>query len=191
MTHLTLDERLELIEEAGEPVHPHLGVCARCRDEVVAARAALAAAGREEVPEPSPLFWEHLSARVAERVAEAPAPSRRSWVPRVFVPLAIGASVLLLAVAVDRHRALDHVPAPSPVQRSEAGTAPDSGAADDEEWAILSHLAGDFDVETLSDSLGTSRAGGAETAVWQLDEHERAELAVLLRAELKQGPAGS
>jgi hypothetical protein len=60
--------------------------------------------------------------------------------------------------------------------------------ADDEQWTLLASLAADFDVETLSDSLGRPGAGEAALAVWQLNEQERAELAVLLRAELQQCP---
>jgi hypothetical protein len=69
MTHLSPDERLALIESAGAPEHPHLSACARCRAEVEEGRAALGDARLSEVPEPSPLFWEHLSARVSERMA--------------------------------------------------------------------------------------------------------------------------
>jgi hypothetical protein len=61
-------------------------------------------------------------------------------------------------------------------------------ATDDAQWMLLANLAADFDVETLSDSLGRPAAGGADVAVWQLNEHERSELAVLLRAELQKHP---
>jgi len=60
---------------------------------------------------------------------------------------------------------------------------------DDESWSMLGQLAGEFDVDTLSDSLGTSEAAGTEYGVYDLDAQERASLADLLRAEMGQGSA--
>jgi hypothetical protein len=192
MTHLSPDERLRLIELADEPDHPHLGECASCRAEIAAARALLADARLAQVPEPSPLFWEHFSRRVSDSIAAEPEPVRARWGAwRVLIPLSVGVAALLLTVVIDR------VSVPGPVPESRTASVSESGSAttgligDDAEWVVLSRLAAEFDLETLSDSLGTSGAGGAEHAVWQLNEQERVELARLLRAVLQQGPSGS
>ena len=190
MTHLSPDERLALIEAAGAPDHPHLAACARCRAEVEEARAALGEVRLAEVPEPSPLFWEHLSARVSERMAaEAEAPRR------VGAPLA-GAG----AGDGRRHRRgprrlrsiegrFERRPRPRRSPAAVSAEAAAVAAGDDESWSMLGDMAGEFDVDTLSDSLGTSEAAGAENAVYQLNAQERANLAELLRAEMGQGPA--
>jgi hypothetical protein len=189
MTHLSPDERLALIESAGAPDHPHLAACARCRAEVEEARAALGEARLSEVPEPSPLFWEHLSARVSERIAAEPATPRRfgaAW--RVLVPTAVGVIAVIFAVWIDRgaHRA-PTPPAPVPgAVSAETAVVP---AGDDESWSMLGLLAAEIDVDTLSDTLGTSEAAGAANAVYQLNALERARLAGLLRAEMGQGSA--
>lgn len=192
MTHLSVDERLALMDAAGEPSHPHLADCARCRAEVASGRETLSELRRAEVPEPSPLFWEHFSARVAESVAAPPEPLKRPWVGwRLVGPLTLGAVALVLTVLVEREPAVRHVrqAANAIVLDNSAQMVPLEG--DEEQWNVLSLLAGEFDLETLSDSLGKSGTVGAESAVWQLNEQERVELARLLSAELRQGTAGS
>jgi hypothetical protein len=188
MTHLNLDERLALIEAGGEREHPHLLLCARCRAEVDAARAVLADARAVTVPEPSPLFWDSLSRRISDRIF-ADGPDRVSvgwpfW--RVLVPLTVTVCALLLAVGVDhqtRQRTL--APAEAGVSGEDAGDLADVTGTDDE-WALLARLAGEFDFETLADSLGPSREGTAGSAVWELSEQERIELTALLRTPLQQ-----
>lgn len=194
MTHLSLDERLALIEANAQPDHPHLRACSRCRIEIEEGRAALGEARASEVPEPSPLFWAHLSARVAERTAieEAVRPRPTRWVLRVLVPSAVGIAVLALAVWVERggprHPAAT-ARAPATVSMaSAAAVATTEGAGDDESWAMLGDMAGEFDVDTLSDSLGTSGAG-VDNGVYDLSPDERASLADLLRAEMGREPS--
>jgi hypothetical protein len=186
MRHLSLGDRIALIEAPGAPAHPHLVVCGRCRAEVTSARAALHDARGVTVPEPSPLFWDHFSARVSERVAASPQPVPGWSAPwRVLVPLAVGVAALVMAVVLDRGPEPHDSPRPAadPVAGSRTPTGP---AAGDGQWGVLSQVAGDFDVETLRDSLGASGAGVAEDAVWQLNERERAELAALLQSELQR-----
>jgi hypothetical protein len=190
MSHLSRDEWLALVESDEDPRSPHLAACERCREDVATGRALLAGLGRVDVPEPSPLFWDHFSARVAASLDAQPAPLvRRGTRWRILVPLAVGVAALVMAVALDRGR-----PAPSGAPIQPAAVASDASPeqlGDDEHWQVLSSMAGDFDVETLSDSLGRSGETGSESAVWQLNEQERAELTRLLRAELQPGDSGS
>jgi hypothetical protein len=190
MRHIQADERLALIEAGEEPAHPHLARCARCRAEVAEGRAVLRDARLVDVPEPSPLFWDALSRRVSGGITEAGHRQVRSVWPfwRALIPLTVGVVALLIAVGVDRGTR------PVPAAQAPAAATIDqvsawSGVeADDGQWVLLGQLAADFDLDTLADSLGSSGADGADSAVWQLSERERAELAVLLRAELQQQP---
>ncbi len=59
-------------------------------------------------------------------------------------------------------------------------------ASVDGEWAVLVHLAGEFDLDTLADSLGRPGESAAESAIWELNVQERVELAALLRLEVQQ-----
>jgi len=193
MTHLSLDERLALIEAEGEPEHPHLAECARCLAEVSAARIALADAGRVPMPEPSPLFWDHFSRRVSEQVAAiAHEPVGRSRAPwRLLVPLAVGVAALIMTVVIDRRPVAHETSASLAVPNRAVDESPSGAAGDDAQWLVLSQAAEGLDPETLSDSLGMSGAGDVESAVWELTEQERAELTALMRAEIRRGSSGS
>jgi hypothetical protein len=188
MTHLNLDERLALIEAPDEPRHPHLAACARCRAEVDAGRSALAEARSVPVPEPSPLFWDALSRRVSERLgAEEPARAAFGWrFWRVFVPLAATVGAFVIAVGLD-HEARPPLPAPSSVVLGVNGNGEEATAPGlEDEWAVLANVAGEFDLDTLADSLGRTGQSAADSAMWELTERERIELTALLRAELQQ-----
>jgi hypothetical protein len=191
MTHLSVDERLALIEGAGEPRHPHLAACERCACEVADGRAALLDARTADVPDPSPLFWEHFSVRLSRRLDEEPRQTAErngaSW--RILVPFAAAVALLVMAVAVQRWPAA--VPIRATPDVAAAVPATDQSEADDEGWAVLGSMAGDYDVDTLDDSLGRSLSPGAESVVWHLNEGERAELTRLLQAEMQSVRSGS
>lgn len=80
MSHLS---REELIDSLDRPLPParqvHATSCPRCRHERAALAAVLHDVARVEMPEPSPLFWDHLSARVREQLAHEPPPSTPGW----------------------------------------------------------------------------------------------------------------
>ncbi len=76
MKHLSHDELLDAAEGHGGG-REHVDACTACRAEVEALAAALREAKSVDVPEPSPLFWEHLAARVREG-CEAGAGTARS-----------------------------------------------------------------------------------------------------------------
>ncbi len=68
MRHLTPEEFVDLAEGArAEASAPHLQACDACRRQLAELRATMSAAADIDAPEPSPLFWDHFSARVARR----------------------------------------------------------------------------------------------------------------------------
>src|SRR5438105_8300401 len=104
MRHLQSQELIDLAEGARpESSAVHLQACDECRRRLTDLRAAMSAAATVDVPEPSPLFWDHFSARVhraIEAERESPAPQFGwAWLRRPLV-WAPGLAALLLAVAV-------------------------------------------------------------------------------------------
>src|SRR3974390_55701 len=103
MAHLKPARLVDLAAgvEAEQSVTP-LAECEMCRRALAELRATMAAIktprdpGSNVVPEPSPLFWDHLSARVRDAVAEEGSPTRVGWLdrclrPRVIAPVLAGA----------------------------------------------------------------------------------------------------
>ena len=86
MSHLSRDERLLALDGALEATRQtHLASCAACRTDVETLGRVLARVRAVDVPEPSPLFWDHLAARVGDAIARepAPVPERGWWSPRL------------------------------------------------------------------------------------------------------------
>ncbi len=81
MTHLTADELVDAVEgtlDAGR--RAHLSACEACETEVRKLSAILREAREIDVPEPSPLFWRHFSARVHAAIQGETAPGG-GWAP--------------------------------------------------------------------------------------------------------------
>ncbi len=193
MKHLSPDERLRLVEAPTAVPHPHLDRCDVCRREVEGLRAVLEETRSTPVPEPSPLFWDHFAARVAERVRrEDVAPRAPGWsVWRLLVPVGVGAAALVAALAVFTLRPLPGAGPVRPAASASSLGAPSGAEGDDEIWAAVTSLADDVGFEGVSESGVAPSSGAIDGAVWRLSDRERAEFGRLLRAELDRAPAGS
>jgi hypothetical protein len=195
--HLTPDELIDLSEgaDAGD-ASAHVRGCETCRAEVAALQAAMSSAASVDVPEPSPLFWDHLSARVRENIAAEPAPARRwTWAAGLPMPSWSGVAVAAVAAAIG---IAVYVTAPRSWLLRD--TTPDSreattelvlqpfGAADDPSLALVADLTEQLDPGAVAETGWTSHAGGVEEAVANLTDDERIELQRLLQEAMeKQG----
>ena len=205
MKHLTRTELLEAVESPaqGPSRHArHLDECAACREEVAALRAVLARAADDPLPEPSPLFWDHFSARVAEAVRGESISARASWLSHVRRPLttwAVAAATLVLAIMTVLWRATLHAPSPAgppTMPSSVASTAParSDGLAPlpvdnpdtDARWAVVRVAAEDLAWDDVRDAGISADPGAAEGVALELTADERSELARLLNRELKR-----
>ena len=74
MKHLS-DEAVVDLAEGGSAGRDHLATCGECRTRVESMQQTMEVLLGDHVPEPSPLFWEHLSNRVSRAIADEPAPS--------------------------------------------------------------------------------------------------------------------
>src|SRR5687767_6494410 len=82
--HLSSQEFVNALEGKGRllpaPRQAHLDGCEGCRAQVAELRALLEDAGHAaDVPEPSPLFWDHFQVRVLTAVQSEGQPARYVW----------------------------------------------------------------------------------------------------------------
>src|SRR5437899_561452 len=103
MKHLSIEELIDLTEpdiaSSRSRLTAHLSTCAECRRQVAELRQMLSGAADAAVPEPSPLFWDHLWTRIREEIAAEPAPWR--WrVVDLFVVRRFVVSLLACGLAV-------------------------------------------------------------------------------------------
>jgi len=184
MNHLSSDELVDVVEGTLGPERlAHAQQCAACGAHAEQLRAVLGDAKAVSVPEPSPLFWQHFSARVNVAIAADEAP-RPHWLPawlgwRVLTPLgALALLIFALATSVPRP------PVPPEIAGGNAPDAPlDLASVGEQEWAVLSETVGPVDLDAAQDA-GIVRLGDAERAALQLTVAEQRELVRLLQAEM-------
>lgn len=80
--HLTPEELIDSRErQLPAARQAHADACVVCRAELARLDDVLREVAAVDVPEPSPLFWDHLSARIRDRVADEPTPAPASENP--------------------------------------------------------------------------------------------------------------
>jgi hypothetical protein len=145
-----------------------------------------------EVPEPSPLFWEHLSQRVHHAVAAEPVPSR-SWSGRLTLAWAggvVGAvAMILLAVTVSmRHQPVQvgsaAVARPVVAEPVAAGNSLPA-LEDDASFSVMGELASEMDFEEAGAAGLTVSPSTAENAFSQMSGDEQRAVVELLQQEIK------
>jgi hypothetical protein len=199
MTHLSETEFVDLAADALDPRRAaHVETCASCRDRSDALRAMLREVSSVVVPEPSPLFWEHMSARVREGVAAAPVPARLGWrwpALRGLVPIGAAAAVavaiisgaLMLRTARDGRSpsavVTDHAAATAAPDAAPAAT-PDPDNA--EVWDVLTSAASTIRFDEAHAAGMHVHPAAIDHAVQDLSAAERNELGRLLQSELKR-----
>jgi hypothetical protein len=201
MRHLTTEQLIDLAEGVRpESSAPHLRSCETCRDKLLELRTTLFAAGSVNVPQPSPLFWDHFSARVhdaveAEGATGTSAIGRWSWLS--VSPIRVGTfAVVVLALVIAIRGGRPGVPVPQPAGATAAvgessgdvspGGALPSGlmVADDPSLSLVADLAADMDWDTASEAGFTTHVGVDNDAVTDLTDSERRVLNQLLKGEL-------
>jgi hypothetical protein len=199
MSHLSRDERLLAVDDVLEaPRAAHLAACEGCRAEVEALRGVVARVRAVDVPEPSPLFWDHLAARVGDAIRAGAATGARacvggtrrsgggdsprspSWPPAARMwrraPPATPAVAVLRSGPATGARA-GATPALS-------ATSTEAGDERDEGWGLIAAMADETDLTPGDATALAPLAGQSELSISQLSRDERAALIAELEAEL-------
>jgi hypothetical protein len=188
--HLGSDELIDLAERTRpESDAPHLRSCERCRAQVEELRRAMATAAEVDVPEPSPLFWPHLSARVHDAVLAEGTPNEtgRSWLIgwRMW-PIGLAALAACVVAVVLTSRVSTPARAPAASYQAESTAQPDALPDDDPALNLVADLASTLTYEEASELEISTHAGSVDEAVSGLSADERQELHRLLNDALRR-----
>jgi len=192
--HLTSEELVDIAEGTrSEASAPHLAGCDPCRAQLSDLRAMMSVAAVVDVPEPSPLLWDHLSSRVSTAVAAEAAGAELAPSRDVFrtlfgsrtlqVALALAGSLLIVVLINGRPTA---PAAPEAPGFTVADAVPDPlgvAADDDDSLTLVASLTDGQDLETVREA-GLAPRGSAEHAVTHMSDGELRELSRLLKEEL-------
>jgi hypothetical protein len=178
----------------------HFDECQACREKADAFAATVAAVQQKPVPEPSPLFWEHFSARVRTAIESEPPPAAgwRLVLSRPSLRWSAVAAAAALVIAVGLWRTDTRAPSPSTAdsQIAVTGSARDVPAdqsfedlESDEAWALVRSVADELDADEIDAAGVRARPGATERVVSGLSESERVALAELIQSEIKTHPS--
>jgi hypothetical protein len=199
--HLRDTEFVDLLDGA-LPIErmSHVERCQACRERADAFATTVEAVQQKPVPEPSPLFWEHFSARVRTAIENEPAPARgwRQMLSRPSVRWSAVATAAALLIAVGPWRASPPAPTPSTAGAQFAADSPgrdvppDQSSEDleaDEAWALVRSVADELDADEIDAAGVRARPGAVERVASGLSDAERVALAELIQSEIKARPS--
>jgi hypothetical protein len=199
MKHLSNDQLLGAVD--GDTAHAaHLISCESCRARVDELRQIVALTTQVEVPEPSPLFWDHFSERVREIVAAEPEARHGRWGGRVGFGLTaslVGALAIIVVGFAVTLRTGQPMPASSTeaemTQTDLAGAGNDlssldalSSQSDDATWALMGDLASQIDWDAAAEVVLVLNPGSADRALGTLSQEERQLVVELLEQEIQK-----
>lgn len=168
----------------------HLAACGPCGARVAELHELMRALPAVDVPEPSPLFWDHFPSRVS-RAIDAPAAPRRWCSPAGLLWGSAAAAVIVLGLLLMPMRTVpvDDAPVTAALARPSATLLADPFDDDletDDAWALVRSVAEDLDYDDARQIGVAPRAGSIDRVALELSADERAELARLIEQELRR-----
>jgi hypothetical protein len=200
-THLSSQEFVDALGEK-DGVLPaarqsHLEGCASCQSQLAQLRALIDdASDGADVPEPSPLFWDHFQARVLTAVQGVEQPGRRAWwMNWVDVRTMVALGAVVVAVVASAALYVSRPAPPAPAALTDSGTdggqvigsgalTDASGSLDNDEWEFVTSVMSDLDGDDIHEVLAPSR-DAVDAAIEGLTVAERDRFVRLLKGELE------
>jgi hypothetical protein len=215
MRHLAPGDLVDLAEGArAADSMPHLAACEACQRQVADLRAAMAGISSEgSIPEPSPLFWDRLSARVRDGVRNEDAPvralyfgsflsARRLALAAVWCVVVIAIGTALGSRLIAPRPQIPGASAPAgrvePVQpieptdnvQSAQATSPALGSVDDPSLSLVADYGKTLDWDEVREQMSMpAHTRSIDATVSELNAEERQELHRLLTEELARRAA--
>ena len=196
MYHLDDTQLVDAVDgrlDAATAAHAH--ACEQCQARLNEMRRMLGALAAVDVPEPSPLFWDHFPSRVSRAIDPTAAPQPWFTPARLVWGSAAGlVMVALLLLLAPRVMSPAGEGSPTDGAGDSTSTAlnhlepwpADDDLDADEAWALVRSVAEDIDYEDARQIGVAPRAGSIERVAMELSDSERAELARLIEQELKR-----
>jgi hypothetical protein len=201
MTHLTPDQFIDSIDaieaidatiELPRAASAHLAGCQVCQAEQASLAEALGAARAVAMPEPSPLFWENFSRRVAAATSDEAVPGslatgglwRHGWRP--FATVAVAACALALVVVMRGGPRLDdsnRVGVPAVAALTPAVAPVEVVGMDDGSLNVVAAVAADLKTDELQ-QVARPSADATGAAMEDLTPAQCAELIRLIKAQM-------
>lgn len=207
--HLSMDDYLRASTgDAPASVRSHLDSCGDCRGLVELLVRTERDAKAASVPEPSPLFWAHLSERIRVAIDTSPRASRWEWLasldarfPRRRPAWLMGASLVVGALVMAIWTMTEPRPAVETASRPPASTDGQRAAVttpvveqvtlgveqEDLEWDLMMDVTSKTDIDHMTLGLGV---GTADQAFEALSDEDRMNLAEWLALELEPARGG-
>lgn len=197
-THLSSQEFVDAVEGNDGALAParqsHLDGCAACQAQVAELRAVIEDAGGADVPEPSPLFWDHFQARVLTAVQTEGRPGHRAWWTRLLdVRTLVAVSASLVAVVASAALYMNRASTPEPASQVESGAAAEaamvadaSASLDGDEWQFVASVMDTLEGDDIHEVLAPSQTA-VDSAIEALTSDQRDRFMKLLKAEMSEG----
>lgn len=186
--HLTPEQFVDALEQPlPADRQAHLAVCANCANELAEMRLLMGdvtLAGT--VPEPSPLFWNHLSARVLEAVDAEPVPVTPWWGGWRSVATLVGVVGVVALAVVLRPSLTQQAPtvADTVAAVAAADAAVVAAAESDEMLSMIASVSPSLPADKIFEAGLQPNPAATEAAIESLTNAQRQELVKLLRAEM-------
>ena len=192
-THLSTQEFVDAVDRALPADRlAHLAGCAACQSEVEGLCAVLTdvdAAG--DLPEPSPLFWDHFQMRV--RAAALAEPAGWSWravfgSPRTILAAGVTVAAVVIGVSLLTNGAVGPGGggAVADDEVADASVTGDMAALDGMEWEFVTDVMSSLGEDEAREVLAPSRHA-VDAAFEALTTAERDAFISLLTAEMEAG----
>jgi hypothetical protein len=199
--HLTEVELVDFVEGRLTPARAeHVEACAECSTRAVGIRTVVERTAGAPVPEPSPLFWEHLSARVSDAIGPEPFPRPDdrgrfmrapawAWAATAACATIIAGAALWRGVQSEHRRDAVSGPDAAEIVLPLPDGDPDAWIGTDGAWALVQALAEDAGWEETGAAGIVARPQATDHVIPQLSGEERSELARLIQEELHRNGA--
>ncbi len=186
MRHLSPSELVDIAEGSlPSDARPHVARCAACRRRVSELQSTLRLATEVEVPDPSPLFWDHLSGRIREALADQLPTHEPSWFSWRLVTSVAGVALVVIAVGVTWTSTVRQRPSGVPTANEQVDTDSSSmvgwtDPAEDPSLAFVAELADNLEWDAVTEAGLGPGAGALDHALGDLTQDERVEFHRLL-----------